>query len=308
VSIIEQAAKRLSELKESGIEIAVHPPLVPTVAEIAAPAVEEAGAVSPNGATISSTAVENGPRSRRVDIDFIRLQALGYMTPDAARSKLADEFRVVKRPLLQNAQVSSPTAVRRGNLVMVTSSVPGEGKTFAAINLAMSIAAERDTRVLLVDADTARPSVMERLGLRSAAGLIDILQIDQPDLSQFMLRTNVDKLTLLPAGSRHNHATELLASENMRRLLDDLATRYPDRMIVFDAPPLLPAPEARVLASRMGQILFVVGADETTQGAVSEALGTLESCPVVLTLLNKARITAAEGYYGYYGYGYGYGR
>ncbi len=321
MSIIEKAAKRLSELRQAGIDLpdrgAGSPRMVESATPTASTPVRTVQTIAelsraPEFAGVPSAAnpflPETPVRSRRVEIDLARLARAGYITPDQRRSRLADEFRVVKRPLLLNAQGKGAAKVDRANLVMVTSSVPGEGKTYASVNLALSIAAEFDNTVLLVDADTARPSVMERLGLPRSPGLIDILQSAEPQLSDCMLRTNIDKLTLLPSGSHHDHATELLASENMRRLLDDLATKYPDRIIVFDAPPLLPAPEARVLAARMGQIIFVVAADETSQSAMSEALATIESCPVVMTLLNKTRRGAGDGYYGYGGgYGYGYG-
>ena len=299
MSIIEKAAKRLGELKQAGIDL-------PDRSSGIHRAVEQSGSPTFGMAPASSAVPETQPRSRRVELDLGRLARAGYITPDQPRSRLADEFRVIKRPLLLNAQGKGAAKVDRANLVMVTSSVPGEVKTYASVNLALSIAAEFDNTVLLVDADTARPSVMERLGLQRSPGLIDVLQCAEPQLSDYILRTSIDRLTLLPSGSHHEHATELLASENMRRLLDDLATRYSDRIIVFDAPPLLPAPEARVLAARMGQIIFVVAADETSQGAMSEALGTIESCPVVMTLLNKTRRGAGDGYYGYGG-GYGYG-
>ena len=197
------------------------------------------------------------------------------------------------------------------NLIMVTSALAGEGKSFNSINLAMSIAAELDHTVLLVDADVARPSVLRMLGLPSGPGLLDLLE-GEAEMSNVLLRTNVDKLTVLPSGTPHPRATELLASDAMRQLLADMASRYPDRIIIFDSPPLLLTTESRVLATHMGQIVVVVQAGKTLQADVQQALATIESCPVKLMLLNQARTDAMSSYgygygYGYGGYGYGYG-
>mgnify|MGYP001376073349 FL=1 len=193
-----------------------------------------------------------------------------------------------------------------GNLIMVTSALPGEGKSFTAINLAMSLAMELDHTVMLVDADVTCPSVMTKLGLPPAAGVLDVLQDDKIKLSDVLLRTNVDKLTLLPAGLPHPRATELLASDAMTSLLDEMGKRYSDRIIIFDSPPLLLTTEARVLASHMGQVVIVVQAEKTLQSQVEHALSTIESCPIKLMVLNQVR-SSGLGAYGY-GYGYGHGR
>jgi receptor protein-tyrosine kinase len=316
VSIIEQAARRLEQLQRSGVEL---PPgrgreasaapagsiteAVRRMEAMAAPGTDDlAGVVASPGQT---DAGPGAPRSRAVQIDLKRLAAAGFVTVDTPRSQLADEFRVIKRPLLANAQGRSAAPVARGNLIMVTSSIPGEGKTFTAINLAMSIAMELDSTVLLVDADVSRPSVLERLGLPPSAGLLDVLSDPAISLSDVLLRTNVERLSLLPAGTPKPQATELLASEAMNRLLEDMATRYSDRVLVFDAPPLLPSTESRVLATHMGQIVLVVEAERTPQASVEQALAAIESCPVVHTILNKVPHSKLAAYYGYYGqYGY----
>ncbi len=237
-----------------------------------------------------------------MSIDLARLAASGIVTPTSARSQIADEFRVVKRPLLDN--IRSAENRSGANLIMVTSALPGEGKTFVAINLAMSIAMELDKTVLLVDADVARPSLLSTLGLPPSPGLMDLLTEESVGLSNVLLRSNVEKLTLLPAGSPQARSTELLASQSMAGLVQELSNRYSDRVIVFDAPPLLPTTESRVLASHMGQIVVVVGADSTTQGTLRQALSTVQSCPVVMTLLNKAVRSEVGSYYGYRSYGY----
>ena len=186
---------------------------------------------------------------------------------------------------------------------MVTSAFPGEGKSFCAINLAMSIAAERDHGVILVDADVARPSIPRVLGIDARAGLMDWLIDGAPDLSRLVLPTNIETLSLLPAGRRHEHATELLASEAMGRLLEQLSQRYPECIIIFDSPPLLVTTESRVLASYMGQIVMVVEAGKTPREAVREALATIAANEIIGLVLNKAEKMETTGYYQGYGYG-----
>ena len=276
MSLIEEAAKRLEELRRSGVE-----------------APESAG----------RDAGAAGPKPGIVMLDLARLAAAGYVTPDAPRSRIADEFRVLKRPLIANASGKSAAPIRNGNLIMVTSALPGEGKTFTAVNLAISMAIELDRTVLLVDADVARPSLPKLLGLPFTKGMLDALQDKSVDLDQVLLHTNIDKLTVLPGGGQTARATELLASNAMSRMLEEMARRYADRIIIFDTPPLLATTEARVLASQMGQIVLVVQAETSRQSEVKQALAAIEACPVKLLVLNMVSSTAQ----GAYGYGYGYG-
>ncbi|MBK1612253.1 chromosome partitioning ATPase [Rubrivivax gelatinosus] len=287
-SLIEQAAQRLEQLRQAGVT-------VPEVDAAPAPAAPPA-ALPPAREPVAT--------SRRVELDLDQLAAAGIVTPSAPRSTVADQFRVIKRPLIANAVGKGATTLTHGNLIMVTSAVAGEGKSFTSVNLAMSIAAELDHTVVLVDADVARPSMLRMLGLPPSAGLLDVLE-GKAELADVLMRTNVDKLTLLPSGTPHPKATELLASDAMATLLDEMATRYPDRIVIFDSPPLLLTTESRVLASHMGQIVVVVAAGRTQQSAVQQALDTIDACPVRLLVLNKARSDSVG--YGTQGYGYGYG-
>lgn len=234
------------------------------------------------------------------DINLVRLRQRGMVTHESGRTPVAEDFRVVKRHLLNDARAAGAAAIPRGNLIVVTSALPGEGKTYCAINLAMSISMERDARALLVDADVARPSVLKVLGLQAERGLMNVLLDGGVDLSDVIMRTNIPSLTLLPAGPASRQATELLASRNMSRLLEELANRYPDRIIVFDSPPLLLATEASVLVSQMGQVVMVVEAETTTQSAVQAALQRIEHCRHVNLVYNKSRAVPGAGYYGYY--------
>ncbi len=288
-SLIEQANERLEQLRRAGADMPQETPQRGKAPEPFVPTQRvEAGSTSP---------------PPQVSIDLQLVAASGIVTPNAPRSQVADQFRVIKRPLISNATGKGASAIASGNLIMVTSALPGEGKTFTAINLAMSIATELDNTVMLVDADVARPSVLNMLGLSPGPGLLDLLVDEQLDVGSVLLKTNIDKLTILPSGTSHARATELLASDAMARLLESIAKRYADRIIVFDSPPLLLTTESRVLASHMGQIVVVVQAEKTLQADVEQALATIKACPVKLMVLNQARTTAKDGY----GYGYGYG-
>jgi len=305
VSLIEKASRRLEELKRAGVEFAdgLEEAATPPAAADATPArngeLREARHVVPPA---PAAAARSRAGSRQVAIDLARLAADGYVTPDAPHSPIANEFRVIKRPVIENARGKAGSRARNANLVMVTSALQGEGKSFTAINIAMSIATELDSTVLLVDADVANPSLLEALGLPQSTGLLDALREPELDLADLLLRTNVEKLSILPAGPRHPRATELLASDAMTRLVEELANRYPDRIVIFDSPPLLLTTESPVLAAHMGQILVVVEAERTTASVLKHALTTIEKCPIVMTMLNKARASEIGSYYGY-GYG-----
>ena len=306
-SSIEKAVQRLEQLRQAGISLddAERKNINQSIENIAQPLRKGVDSVD-SIETKDLTVAETNPISKKINIDLAALAAAGYVTPNSPRTTATDQFRVIKRPLLENATGKGASAILNGNLIMVTSSLPGEGKSFAAINLAMSLAMELNHTVLLVDADVARPSIMKKLGLQSAPGLLDLLLDEKIELSDVFLKTNVPKLTILPTGVPHPRATELLASEAMTSLLKDLARRYSDRIIIFDSPPLLLTTEARVLASHMGQIVMIVQAEKTLQSQVQHALSTIENCPVKLIVLNQAR-TRGLGAYGYgYGYGYGY--
>lgn len=315
MSLIEQAAKRLEQLRQAGVELpnsepeGQQPPrTVHKTPEPASPATAQAPSLAPATQADSSTHSPEHPSSasaKRIELNLEAISASGLLVPNAARSELADEYRVIKRPLIANAMGRNSTTIDYGNLIMVTSALPGEGKSFSAINLAISIAMELDNTVMLVDADVARPSILNMLGLAPAPGLLDVVDRGSVDISGVLLRTNIDKLSILPSGTQHPRATELLASDAMIKLLDDMSRRYSDRIIIFDSPPLLLTTEARALATHMGQIVIVVNAENTTQAAVKEAVATIEACPVKMMLLNQAR-QAGSGTYGY-GYGYGYG-
>lgn len=234
--------------------------------------------------------------------DISRLEEAGLIVKDAGKTTLSEEYRLIKRPLLINAFSSGAAAIENGNLIMVTSALPGEGKTFTSINLAMSIALERDKTVLLVDADVARPVISGFFGNQAQIGLVDYLLNDEMKLSDVLVHTNIPNLRILPAGRRHPHSTELLASDNMHRLTQELASRYPDRIVIFDSPPLLATTEAVVLAGLMGQIVVVVEAERTTREVVQDAVDLLGPNAVTSLVLNKSHKALGTPYYDYYNY------
>ena len=241
--------------------------------------------------------------SKQINIDFGWLRRQGIMVPGEKRSSLAEQYRHLKRPILNNAfGRQSVTRVPKGRMIMVTSSLPKEGKTFTSINLALSMALEVDRTVLLVDADVARPALPRTLGFEADRGLMDVLTDPGIEIPDVLLRTNIPNLTILPAGRFHAQSTELLASSAMVRLLEDLHNRYQDRIILFDSPPLLVTSESGVLATQMGQVIMVVEADNTPASSVERAMEQLEGCDVVLTLLNKSTSVPGQSYGGGYYY------
>ncbi len=239
--------------------------------------------------------------SRQADINLDLLAQKGFVTPHTVNTLLGNTFRMVKRPLLNNVKGKGATVLDNANLIMVTSSLDGEGKSFSAINLAISIAMEKDKHVLLVDADVNKPSHHEIFDIESNYGLTDLLLGKVKDMSKVLHKTNIPSLTLMFAGNRTSHATELLASEAMGKFVREISSFYKDRVIIFDSPPLLLPTEASVLASHMGQVVIVVEAERTHKQHVKKSLDMLSN-KIVLLLLNKAREKSLVGNYGYYKY------
>ncbi len=253
---------------------------------------------SPSGAAADATsrpasAHVAGRGPRRGEIDFARLASRGYVTPDGSQSLIAEEFRLVKRQLLANVAARGPGATKNANLILVGSAMPAEGKTFCAINLALSIAAERDLTVLIVDADVSKPEVVTRLGLEGGPGLTDVVADRALDVGDCLIRTNIPNLTVLPAGRPHGLTTELFASDRMRDLMEQIARRYNDRVVIFDSPPALVSSAASVLASQVGQVVFVVAAEMTKESELREGLALMSGCPNVQLLLNRSRFFPA---------------
>jgi len=217
------------------------------------------------------------------------LSSNDMINPDDPHSPIAEQFRRIKRPLLMNAQGGKTFGDGHSNLVLVTSSVAGEGKTFNSINLAISMAMELDRTVLLIDADVRRPGCSELLGLKGLRGLTDILTDDGLSIADVLVKTDVEKFNILPVGTRKTYTTELLASGNMKELVEEVSRRYSDRMIILDSPPLLETSEAGVLTHLVGQVVVVVEAESTTKAQLKEALSNIDEGKYVGMVLNKAK-------------------
>lgn len=242
------------------------------------------------------------PQGVDLEVDFRKLESRGFLTPFNLDSPLAEEFRLLKRPIMRSAFSGSH---RNRNVLMVTSARPREGKTFVSANMAISIAAEKDVHVLLVEADAMRPSIMASFGLPPGQmGLLDLLENPDMDPAEVIIRTNIGKLSVMPAGRDKAVAPELLSSDKMRRLTDEFASRYRDRIVIFDTPPLLAATEPSVLAQHVGQILFVVEAGRTSEIAVKAALDLISDHENVVLMLNKIHPMFDLSHFGRDGYYY----
>ena len=225
------------------------------------------------------------------------LREAGFILPDAPASGLAEEFRIVKRHLLVGAMSGQ---IEQGRIILVCSAQPNEGKTFCAVNLALSIANERDTEVLLIDADFAKPEVLSTLGLEAGPGMMDAIVDPSMDVESCVIRTDIAGLSVLPAGRHSHEVTELLASDQGRTVLDRLADK-PNRILIFDSAPALAASSSSVLAFHAGQLVMVVKADHTSETDLREAISLL-GCAEIHLLLNGVEFAASGRRFGsYYG-------
>jgi protein-tyrosine kinase len=264
---------------------------------------------SKDPASSSTLASQPDPRFRRSDgvaggrtgaIDREELREAGFILPDAPVSALAEEFRIVKRQLLLGAMGGD---IENGRMILVCSAQPNEGKTFCAVNLALSLANERDTEVLLIDADFAKPEILSTLGLEAGPGIIDAIADPAIDVESCVIRTDLPGLSVLPAGRASNEATEMLASDRGRAVLEQLAAA-PSRILILDSAPALAASSASVLAFHAGQALLVVRADQTSEADLREAITLLGGCGHIRLLLNGVEFAASGRRFGsYYGNG-----
>lgn len=272
-------------------------------------ATREAGEPPENDSVIVATLVDHGTEGesytvsdKRLHVDREALRNAGLIASRNDEQLLADQYRDMKRPLIAHAFGKRAAKVDRGNLIGVTSALSGEGKTFTSINLALSMAQERDYSVLLVDADVAKPQTSEIFGAADEPGLLDALEDRSALVRSMVLPTDVNNLSLLPAGKPRRDATELLASEAMDEIVEVLLNLSPQQIVIFDTPPLLQTSEAKVISSLAGQVVIVVRAEETPQEAVSAAVSALDQDKAINMVLNQARSGVGE-----YGFGYGYG-
>jgi protein-tyrosine kinase len=239
-----------------------------------------------------------------LEFNWLHLEREGFVTPENQRSLTAEEFRIIKRPLLRTAFGRDNRAQRNGisHVAMVTSPAPGDGKTFTAVNLALSIASERDLHVLLIDGDARRMGLSRLLGAAGRKGLIDVLTTPSMSIGDVITRTDIPNLSIVPAGQIVDAPTEVFASQTMARMMADIATRYADRFIIFDGPPALASSETGVLAAHVGQVIMVVQANETSRQAIAQAVALVDACPNISFILNRVTMSGGMERFGRYGY------
>ena len=276
-------------------------------AKAAAPKAAEANssslAASTPVAAIAGRAADPVRVAKRITIDRAILRASGYLAEETQDRQFADHFRRIKRPLVDKAMSNDTAAELR--VIMVTSALPGEGKTFSSINLALSMAQERDVSVLLVDCDVAKRHIGEILGLRDEVGLLDALVDESLDVESLVVGTNVPGFSILPAGRRVETTAELLSSKRMRQVMAGFCVHNPRRIVLLDSPPLLITNEGRALLKVAGQIVLVMRAGHTPRHAVEDAVALFGPQHAGGIILNHVGGGGTDGYY--YGYGSYYG-
>lgn len=234
-------------------------------------------------------------------IDAVALERGGMVDWSRTRSRISEEFRLVQRQILR-AAFGPGAEPGFSNLLMVTSARPGEGKSFTSVNLAGSIARQGDHHVLLVDADSKRDSFCYALGLAEMRGLLDLVANPKLDPSPLIVKTPIDRLSILPVGRERERSAELFSTKEMTRLIQSLGRRYADRLLVLDAPPCLSTSDPAVLAPVVGQILFVVEADRTQRDEVEASLDLIQACPNITLVLNKQQISSRYTFGAYSSY------
>ncbi len=242
----------------------------------------------------------NSPK--QIVVDSTALRAGGYLPEPEKERQFAEQYRRIKRPLIDKA-LSGNADVRDSRVIMVTSALPGDGKTFTSINLALSMALERDISVLLIDADVAKRHISQIFGLDQQPGLLDALVDEKRDAESVIVSTATRGLSILPAGNRVPNTAELVSSSRMRKILTTLCTSNPRRILLLDSPPLLVTNEGGALVKIAGQVVLVVRAGETPRQAVEAAIGQFDAQQAGGVVLNQVQGSTTEGYYGYGSYG-----
>ena len=299
MSLVERTLKKLQESK-GGTPHA--PPVMPRP-----PAREPAPAAQPSPSAVPPLKGERQmvpvESTRVIQVDREALRKMDLMAPIEMERQVATQYQQIKRPLVASVLARSPELGSTPHVIMMGSALPGEGKTFTSISLALSLALEKDIEVILVDADVAKPHVSRVFGMSEEPGLVDLLADRNLRASQLILRTNVPGLSVLPAGRRVDSVTELLASDRMAEVMAQLAAPDGRRIVLLDSPPLLLSSESRVLANSAGQVVLVVRAESTTRQAVQDAIAAVGEGKLISLILNQSSQPPAGGYYGYGIYG-----
>jgi exopolysaccharide/PEP-CTERM locus tyrosine autokinase len=266
---------------------------------------ESANTGQAEGGATSRKPVTSATGKPRDAVEILdRLREREMLAPGSKMDpEIRNEYRRIKRPLLSNAFGKTASLVDSGNLIAVTSSAAGEGKSYTALNLALAFAQERDYTVLLIDCDVTKQGLSRMLGIeKRRPDITDLLVSEKLSVGDALLHTDIPGLVLLPAGKPHEYITEMVASRRMAQLVHEIASRYNDRIVIFDAPPVLATPETQVLAGLVGQIVFVIEAGQTPHSVVNEALEMLPKEKAIGLVLNKCESISNRGsyYYNYY--------
>jgi exopolysaccharide/PEP-CTERM locus tyrosine autokinase len=305
MSLVERALKKIQEsraqMPSAGVANAAGPHTIPL--DVAAP---RAAGVAPPVVTQAVHVARVAPPpvrpSQVVRIDRDALRHSELLPPPSQERQLAGEYRQIKRALIANALGRGVPKLPQGHRIMVASAMPGDGKTFTSINLALSIANEKDLSVVLIDADVAKAHLSRTFGVQNNSGLMDLLRDETADPEALILPTDVPGLSLLPAGKGTDVATELLSSARMETIARQISARDPNRILLFDSSPLLVTSEAIALVNAVGQVVLVVRAGVTPQSAVLDAIDLLGEGKSVGLVLNQTDEQGRPGYYYRYGY------
>jgi len=224
----------------------------------------------------------------------------GMDVDTSGHQRIMEEYRHIKRPLISNVDGFGDQHKTHANRVMVTSAVPGEGKTFTAMNLAICLAAERGRSVILIDIDACRSPIPELLGLSNDVGIIDFLDGATDRLEDVIFETDIPNLKIMLPGQTHHFFTELLCGKAMNHLFQEIDARFPNSIIVFDSPPLLASSESATLTRIVGQIVMVVRSGFTRKQDLREAMIMIDPKKVTGYILNhvdrKQRSFSSDSY------------
>jgi len=215
------------------------------------------------------------------------------VTVNAPHTQAAEEYSKLKSVIVQLTKKGSFL-----NMLMVTSSVGGEGKSLTSLNLALSLAQEFDHTVLLVDADIRKPTIHTFLGIKNSLGLTDCL-LDGVDMKDALVRTGIGKLSFLPAGRSVPNPTEVFTSKLTRDFFLEMKTRYHDRYIIIDTPPVLPFAETRSLSAIVDGIVLVAKEGLVTLHNIEETMECIKGTPMLGIVYNEAATEFRSDHYKY---------
>ena len=278
MSVVEQAMSRLRRKEQ---------------------AVTTIGSLTKKGPSPADDSALTVHSARHVVIDRATLHNAGYLPDSSKDRQFADYYRQIKRPLIARAMATPDANAAGARLIILASALPGDGKTFTSINLALSMARERDVSIVLVDADVAKPHISRIFGVDQEPGLLEALTEEVSDVESLILATDVPGLSILPAGKPHDGAAELLASERMEQVVARISARDPRRISLFDSPPLLVSSESRALVGVAGQVVLVVRAGKTPRQAVLDAIALVGEGKSLSLVLNQGHVGLSDGYYAY---------